>query len=321
MGFVVSALTPTTEAFVHGNQVYTEIAETIATSLAWTFVSTVTYTGPEADTTHEVHVWRCAASVSGLANDYHVMFDTTKVTSTSAWKAGVSVSIAEDFNPGSNVYGGYAPYTAAATYTLGADRRIAVTGTLSATEPTPPRGYYTVASGNPASLSVAILVTDKTIILSTDADQTLFYIGEFQSFMPAADDPMPICVWSTNSADTNFAGRAGACTRHPKVSTSTPLTHALQLDYWYDFTFVVGSPGDPDDYDLFHGGPNLSRILVLSYIGGGALVTTNGRMRGLYRHVVSGVSPIGTAVWGDTFIVNGAIHLYTGDGSYIDTTA
>jgi hypothetical protein len=133
---------------------------------------------------------------------------------------------------------------------------------------------------------------------------------------------MPICMWSLNSTDTNLSDPThGATTRHPRVTTASAVTYPLQLASQVDFTVKIGAPGDVTQADLFHGGPNLSRIMVAQRVGGAATIATNGYARGLFRHVLSSNSPEPSSAWGDSFIVNGTQYLYVGNSQFIDTTA
>jgi hypothetical protein len=327
MSYIKSAIVaPVGYAYVHGQQVYTEFAAAISTVAAWSLIDTVTYTvGTGGPVTVEHKVWRCDHTLSGLPADFWVDFSYTYSTGTGVYDAGLSVSVFETYNAGTKAIGKYAPASGTGSYTLASDRTINVSpvigGLLAAADPLVAVSY--LMGGSYATCDYVISVTNRCIVMSTLQELGFTYAGAFVSLLGDAStsDTMPIALLRTEAGGNFPAGQFGATTRHPKVSTSTPITYACALSALITtFTYQSGVPGDPGAIDLFHGGPNLGRIPVLHANAGGATSATNGRIRGLLSNLAISQNVVAGAAWGDLFTVNGATHVLLGHNYFLDTT-
>lgn len=258
-------------------------------------------------------VMKLDSATSGLSTDLYFVIARTIAT------GAVQVGVGEAYNAGTHTISKYAPFigTGVSNLAAAADRTYAGTFVLSTTAPAVTLGVLELNGGIPATTSKWSLCIDNDhmiIAFQTISTVVAVYAGCITSLVhtPATNDPVPAVNADLTTANTT---NSGTSTRHPLITTGVAVTYNFgiagsdigsgnNIENWV----VAGAAGAVgyNLIDLFMGVPKASRLVCLQAVGG--TPATQGRVRGLYKHLVYLAQPPGGVVFGDTFGVDGNIH-------------
>jgi hypothetical protein len=323
MTYVDVTLTPEASySYVNNRQVYDAVATAMTTHPAWDYIGYADSTS--GANTYRRHVWRCTAAQSGLTNSYYVVFEVQFVTATglysTAWK--IPVYMAEGYS--GTTLSKMASYLSAVT--LASDRTNPATWDLTVNAvPANILSNIFAPGANTSSVRFICIVAKDCMMLTwhNGTQAAPLYIGAYDSFLNTTDDPMPLV-----SIGNTFVG---GCTRAPLMPTGISLTNVFGATCYVFPHSATTSFGDrpnaglmgslsnlatlggPTDttWALNMGGPVGSQVLCCTYTNSQPNNSTRALVRGTYK-LVRAFGTIASHSYGDTFMVDGKVHVGTG---------
>lgn len=225
---------------VNDKQWYDAFAAQLATHPAWELVE-----GPVAfvfngTTTYLHYVWRNKSAVSGLPNDFYVIFRISVATGGGAYgqARGVDLALAEQYDSSTHIASKCALYPAGNfSQTLSADATNPTTWTLTtaipATNPNAIAMLGPMTNTDDTWQRVLIVVTNDAILAMWQGHYTAggvdrpgqLYVGAIETLLSADDDPMPLILAAAGQTGgvSNSMGSWGlfSSPRHPKCGGQT----------------------------------------------------------------------------------------------------
>lgn len=334
---------------VNHRQVYDVIAAQMAALPAWTFIESVDVING-ADT-FRIFIWRNNKAVSGLTKDWHVAFQYRFTTAGTVYETGsiigTRIFMFEDYNATTHVASKIATQQSGTIVALQADQTHPMTWDLTASSrPTAAGAAVSFSYIGPTALTTSYrllsVISKSTIILESPTGTIMqSYIGAFDTLLSATDDPIPLLMSCSLSAQYALFGSSenGSSTRHPTLAAGDwAFLFAMHFDTsygtptqsWFGSSPLYSYPsatyqellGDPSNtkWSKYLGGVRMSPCPISMHQTNSSLSSTKGGHRGYLRHVMH--APLAVHSAGDTFSVNGAVYVGLGNLIYgiVDTS-
>lgn len=356
MSFGISALGPEAGySQVNVRQIYDVIATAIS-GQGWTLVDTVDFI--VTTTTYRRYVWKAPLAITGLPNDFHVIFEARFTTIGTVWSVNsdaLRVFVCQDYDVSTNVGSKFVTAASATSITLNSDLTAPTSWDLDAALPST-AGAIPLHMGlnvsNSASASILVAARADHFVASNGLAGTTtysqIYVGAIESEMSSSDDPMPVVLagannsstfaTNTNATNSNPLGQLVGFLTHPKLTPGGSYAYVFQGNYSIghlsngavagpmmvsETTWTQAQLGTGGVAPLFLGAGVVK--VPVSTSGNTQTAVTRGGRRGYLKGVRCTGQIIGTGMH-DTYTIDGNLHysIYSGgltsQGALVDST-
>lgn len=259
------------------------------------------------------NVYRCAASSSGLPNDFHViLLDTSAGSNTLyVWMCeGYDTSTHRARRPANGNTGTWTP-PAGADGAVGDDTNLYRPGTTAYTRTAGTTGISSVVTASSYTVSsvttwAAFFYADGvTFSFKATTGGGTVYAGEFQTLVktPGTNDVMPIGVFPSLYFNSN-----AFCTRSA-MNAGISQVHSIYLTYWHGsptWWTNASNPTDSTTFDKYAATSGAWGQPLAIHRGATTGASTGGMLRGKLPYVL--LTAAGTIAWGDTMTIGSATY-------------